>query len=92
LLTLGVKLSYNQRRSSLTNTPEGIMNESHHFTLIYSKMQEVLDADARREPQDAMVKIRHCGEVSREETDEMARLREMILETVSPDPVSYTTT
>jgi len=68
------------------------MNESHRFKLIYSKIQEVLDEDARREPQDAHVKIRHSGEVSREELDEIARLREIVLETVSPDPVSFTTT
>lgn len=68
------------------------MNENHRFKLIYSKIQEILDEDARMAPQGAHVKIRHSGEVSREELDEIARLREIVLETVSPDPVSFTTT
>ena len=68
------------------------MDESCRFKLVYSKIQEVLDEDSRRDPRAAHVEIRNSGEISREEMDEIARLREIVLETVSPDPVSFTTT
>jgi len=68
------------------------MSESPRFNLIYAKMQETLDKDARNEPQRAPVAIQHGGEVSRDELDEIARLREIVLETTVPEPISFTTT
>lgn len=68
------------------------MSESQRFKLIYAKMQEVLDDETRKEPRRANVTIRHGGEVSREELDEIARLREIVMETSTPEPISFTTT
>ncbi len=68
------------------------MSESHRFRLVYSKVREVLESDARTERGNASVEIRRTGEVSREEFDEIRRLSEIILETASPDPISFTTT
>jgi len=68
------------------------MSESHRFRLVYSKVQEVLESDARTERARASVEIRRTGEVSREELDEIRELREIILEASSPDPISFTTT
>ncbi|MCK6456005.1 MAG: hypothetical protein L6Q92_05690 [Phycisphaerae bacterium] len=68
------------------------MSEGQRFKLVYTKMQQVLDDETRKEPQRATVAIRHGGEVSREELDEIARLREIVLESSAPDPISFTTT
>jgi len=68
------------------------MSENHRFGLVYSKLQEVLEGDARTEQATASVEIRRIGEVSREELDEIRKLREIILETSPPDPISFTTT
>ena len=68
------------------------MSESLRFRLLYSKVQEVLESDARTERERAGVEIRCAGEISREELDEFRRLREIILATSSPDPISFTTT
>lgn len=73
------------------NTAEGTMGENR-FKLVYAKMQEVLDNEAPREPQRANLVIRHFRDASREELEEIARLREIVLETSSPDPISFTTT
>ncbi|MCC7292801.1 MAG: hypothetical protein IT449_12140 [Phycisphaerales bacterium] len=74
------------------STPEASMSNTQRFKLVYSKMQEVLEDDAQKEPQRAKIAIRHGCEVSREEIEEIAKLREIVLETASPDPVSFTTT
>lgn len=69
------------------------MSESHRFKIVYTKMHEmVLEDERRHEPPVANVTIRHRGEVSSEELDEIARLREIILETTTPEAISFTTT
>jgi hypothetical protein len=68
------------------------MSKAHRFELVYSKIQEVLEGDVRRGPRTPNVQVRHSTEVSREELDEIARLREIILEASAPDPISFTTT
>lgn len=68
------------------------MSESQRFKLVYTKMQEVLDDETRKQPHRASAVIRHGGEVSCEELDEIARLREIVLESSAPEPISFTTT
>jgi hypothetical protein len=68
------------------------MDESYRFKLVFAKLQEVLDGDTRKEPVKSKVEIRRTGEVSREELDEIDKLRRIVLEATVPEPMSFTTT
>lgn len=68
------------------------MSQNHRFKVVYTKMQELLGDETRRKSQRAIVSIRHGAEISSEELDEIARLREIVLETISPGLTSFTTT
>lgn len=89
---LDVKSRYNQSGHWLTSGYEGTMCENARFEVIYSKMREILDRETRKEPQQMSMAIRHGGEVSREELDEIAALRAIVLATSTPEPISFTTT
>ncbi len=68
------------------------MDESYRFKLVFAKLHEVLDEDTRKEPVKSKVEIRRTGEVSREELDEIDKLRRIVLEATGPEPMSFTTT
>ena len=68
------------------------MVESCRFKLVFTKLQEVLEEDARKELVKSKVEIRRAGEVSREELDEIDKLRRIVLEATEPEPMSFTTT
>jgi hypothetical protein len=68
------------------------MDESYRFKLVFTKLQEVLEEDTRKQPLKAKVEIRRTGEVSREDIDEIDKLRRIVLEATEPEPMSFTTT
>ena len=68
------------------------MDQSYRFKLVFTKLQDVLEEDAGKEPLKAKVEIRRTGEVSREDIDEIDKLRRIVLETTEPELTSFTTT
>jgi len=68
------------------------MDQSYRFKLVFTKLQEVLEEDTRKQPLKAKVEIRRTGEVSREDIDEIDKLRRIVLEATEPEPISFTTT
>jgi hypothetical protein len=68
------------------------MDQSYRFKLVFTKLQEVLEEDTGKEPLKAKVEIRRTGEVSRQDIDEIDRLRRIVLEATEPEPMSFTTT
>jgi hypothetical protein len=68
------------------------MDQSYRFKLVFTKLQEVLEEDTRKQPLKAKVEIRRAGEVSREDIDEIDKLRRIVLEATEPEPMSFTTT
>jgi Zn-finger domain-containing protein len=68
------------------------MDQSYRFKLVFTKLQEVLEEDTRKQPLKAKVEIRRTGEVSREDIDEIDKLRRIVLEATEPEPMSFTTT
>ncbi len=69
-----------------------MLDESSRFKLVFAKLQDVLEEDTRKEPVKAKVEFRRTGEVSREELDEIDKLRRIVLEAAGPEPMSFTTT
>lgn len=68
------------------------MIEDARFNLVFSKMREALKQESSRDGQRADVAIQCRREVSFEELDEIAKLREIVLETSTPEPILFTTT
>ena len=68
------------------------MDESNRFRLVFAKLQEMLDEDTRKKSVNSKVEIRPTGEVSREDIDEIDKLRRIVLEATEPEPMSFTTT
>lgn len=68
------------------------MDQSCRFKLVFTKLHDVLGEDARKEPVNTEVRIRRTGELSREELDEIDKLRRIVLEATEPEPMSFTTT
>ncbi len=68
------------------------MDQSCRFKIVFTKLQEVLEEDTRQQPLNAKVEIRGTGEVSREEIDEIDKLRRIVLEATEPEPMCFTTT
>ena len=69
-----------------------MLDESSRFKLVFAKLQDALEEDAGKEPLKAKVEIRRTGEVSREDIDEIDKLRRIVLEATEPEPISFTTT
>lgn len=69
-----------------------MLDESSRFKLVFAKLQDELQQDAWKEPLKAKVEVRRTGEVSREEIDEIDKLRRIVLEATEPEPMSFTTT
>jgi hypothetical protein len=69
-----------------------MLDESSRFKLVFTKLQEVLEEDTGKDPLKAKVEIRRTGEVSRQDIDEIDRLRRIVLEATEPEPMSFTTT
>jgi len=68
------------------------MDQSYRFKLVFTKLQDALEEDTRKDPVKTKVKIRRTGEVSREDLDEIDKLRGIVLEATEPEPMLFTTT
>ena len=68
------------------------MDESCRFKIVFTRLQEVLEEDTRKQPLKAKVEIRRTAEVSCEEIDDIDKLRRIVLEATEPEPMSFTTT
>lgn len=68
------------------------MDQSCRFKIVFTKLQGVLEEDARK---DAVISNREfwrTREVSAAELDEIDELRRIILEATEPQMMSFTTT
>lgn len=68
------------------------MSENQRFGPVFSKVEEILNSDARTARKATSAAVRYIGEVPLEELEEFQQLREIILETCPPTPISFTTT
>lgn len=68
------------------------MDQSYRFKLVFTKLHDMLEEDIRKAPVKTNAEIRRTGEVSREDLDEIDKLRRIVLEVTEPEPMSYTTT
>lgn len=68
------------------------MDKIGQFNIVFTKLHEILEEKSPDEAYGKQIEIIHSTEVSPEEIDEIANLRQIVTESTEPKPISFTTT